>query len=78
MLSKAKITGLGACLPNEPVYNDYYESYLETSDEWIKIRTGIEARHLVTTQTLTDLAASAVSEALSNTKPAKGHGFNIF
>lgn len=38
------ISGLGMSVPEKIVKNDYFETYLETSDEWIKSRTGIEER----------------------------------
>lgn len=61
---KAQIKGFGSALPNQPVYNDYFENYLDTSDEWIQTRSGIECRYLVKEQTLTDLASIALEQAL--------------
>ena len=37
--------GVGSALPENRVPNTYFESLIETSDEWIRERTGIEARH---------------------------------
>lgn len=40
----AAITAIGVYHPEKEILNSYFESYLETSDEWIKERTGIERR----------------------------------
>ena len=47
----SKIIGTGSYLPNEAVTNDELAARLakdgvETSDEWIRSRTGIEQRYL--------------------------------
>jgi 3-oxoacyl-[acyl-carrier-protein] synthase-3 len=43
----ATITGVGSALPPRLVPNTWFEDKIETSDEWIRERTGIEARHFV-------------------------------
>ena len=43
---KVKITGTGSCLPKLRVTNDDLGQIMETSDEWIRSRTGIIARHI--------------------------------
>jgi 3-oxoacyl-[acyl-carrier-protein] synthase-3 len=43
----ATITGVGSALPPRVVPNSWFEDRIETSDEWIRERTGIEARHFV-------------------------------
>lgn len=58
------ITGIGCCLPQQKVENRQLESILDTSDEWIRTRTGICARHIIKAESLTDLAAEAAREAL--------------
>lgn len=40
-----KFTKLFSYLPGEAVSNEYFEGFLETSDEWIRQRTGISSRH---------------------------------
>lgn len=40
----ATITSIGIYHPEKEIYNSYFESYLDTSDKWIKERTGIERR----------------------------------
>jgi 3-oxoacyl-[acyl-carrier-protein] synthase-3 len=43
----ARIAGVGSCLPDKVVTNQDLEETLDTSDEWIRERTGIKRRHLV-------------------------------
>lgn len=59
-----RVLGTGGCLPRRRVTNDELSQFLDTSDEWIRQRTGIVARHVCTTETLDDLATKAASEAL--------------
>ena len=40
------ITGWGRALPEKVVTNADLEKTLDTSDEWIRERTGIERRHI--------------------------------
>lgn len=40
----ATITSIGIYHPEKEIYNSYFESFLDTSDTWIKERTGIERR----------------------------------
>jgi 3-oxoacyl-[acyl-carrier-protein] synthase-3 len=61
----ATIAGLGSVLPERVVPNAYFESLVETSDEWIRERTGIRERHFATdAQATSDLAADASRIAL--------------
>jgi 3-oxoacyl-[acyl-carrier-protein] synthase III len=56
----ATITGVGSALPPRLVPNTWFESFLDTSDEWIRDRTGIESRHFVDEGVFTsDLAVEA-------------------
>ncbi len=61
---KMKITGTGSSLPREVVSNEKIMEWVETSDEWIKERTGISSRHLSTGETVASLAADACQKAL--------------
>jgi 3-oxoacyl-[acyl-carrier-protein] synthase III len=64
---KAGVVGIGSALPEQIVTNKQFESYLDTTDEWIQRRTGIrERRHLNGTVTLTDLAFDACIDALQD------------
>jgi 3-oxoacyl-[acyl-carrier-protein] synthase III len=65
MTRHATISGVGSTLPPRIVPNSWFESRLETSDEWIRDRTGIEARHFVDDDVVTsDLAVVAARIAL--------------
>jgi 3-oxoacyl-[acyl-carrier-protein] synthase-3 len=64
---RAGVIGIGSALPEQIVTNKVFESYLDTTDEWIVRRTGIrERRHLNGTVTLTDLALEACQAALAD------------
>ena len=41
------ITGVGMYVPEKTLDNAHFESYLDTSDEWITKRTGVKIRHIV-------------------------------
>jgi 3-oxoacyl-[acyl-carrier-protein] synthase III len=61
----AAISGVGSSLPGRPVPNTYFESLVETSDEWIRDRTGIASRHFAEVGvTTSDLALEAAMGAL--------------
>lgn len=61
-----EIKGTGSALPEAVMTNDDLAQIIETSDEWIRERTGIAQRHLSTGETVADLAAKACTEALKN------------
>ncbi len=62
---RAAITALGTCVPERVVTNDDLAKMVDTSDEWIRTRTGIETRHYVEPGTPTSvIAARAASDAL--------------
>ena len=59
------ILGTGAYVPENRVTNDDMAQRVETSDEWIRSRTGIKARHFANTgQASSDLASHAAQRAL--------------
>lgn len=60
------IKGTGSCVPGKVVTNDDIAGLVETSDGWIRERTGIEERHIATEETCVDLAAEAARRALQN------------
>ena len=61
----ARITGTGSYLPDKVLSNHDLEQMVETSDEWIRDRTGIEKRHIAADgQTTCDLAEQAARRAL--------------
>lgn len=63
----ARLTGLGSHLPETVVTNDMLAERLDTSDEWIRTRTGIAQRHVAPAGVTTgDLAVAAAEAALSS------------
>lgn len=60
----AQITGWGKCMPPARLSNDDLSSIMDTSDEWIKARTGISCRRIAHVET-SDLAAVASRRALA-------------
>lgn len=61
----SKIAGTGSYLPEKVLSNKDLEAMVETSDQWITDRTGIEKRHIVADdQTTTDLAFFAAEKAI--------------
>jgi len=62
-----KIIGFGGYVPENKVTNFDLEEMMDTSDEWIKQRTGIESRHWANDdQSTSDLALQASLEAIEN------------
>lgn len=67
MTTRAVVVGLGHYLPERVVPNSEFEASLDTSDEWIRARSGIERRHFAAEgQTTSDLATDAAKAALAN------------
>jgi 3-oxoacyl-[acyl-carrier-protein] synthase III len=61
----SRITGTGAHLPGKIISNHDLEQMVDTSDEWIRTRTGIERRHVAAEgETTVDLAEHAARRAL--------------
>lgn len=64
-MSYARITGTGSYLPEKVLTNADLERLVETSDAWIRERTGIRERHVAAQdQTTCDLAEAAARRAL--------------
>lgn len=67
MTLRAVVRGVGHYLPERIVPNTEFEKTLDTSDEWIKSRSGIERRHFAAEdETTSDLATKAAQAALEN------------
>jgi len=67
MTLRAKITGTGMYVPERVVTNKDLEERMDTSDEWIRQRSGIEERHWVSEgQGPPDLAEQAARRALAD------------
>ncbi|MGI6280460.1 MAG: beta-ketoacyl-ACP synthase III [Acutalibacteraceae bacterium] len=59
-----KIVSVGKAVPENVVTNHKLSEFLDTSNEWIISKTGIESRHISSGETLTQLAAGAAESAL--------------
>jgi 3-oxoacyl-[acyl-carrier-protein] synthase III len=67
MTIRAAVRGVGHYLPDRVVPNSEFEAIVETSDEWIRSRSGIERRHFAADgQTTSDLATRAATAALAD------------
>ena len=67
MTIRAVVSGGGHFLPARVVPNSEFEGQVETSDEWIRARTGIERRHFAADgETTSDLGAAAAKAALED------------
>jgi 3-oxoacyl-[acyl-carrier-protein] synthase-3 len=67
MTIRAVVRGVGHYLPDRVVPNSDFEAIVETSDEWIRARSGIERRHFAAEgQTTSDLGTRAARAALDH------------
>lgn len=63
----SKILGIGGYVPPRKVHNKELESVLDTTDEWIQQRTGIETRHWVEpSMSTSDMALEAAKKAIAD------------
>ena len=62
----AVITGVGMYVPETVMDNKYFESIVDTSDEWIMTRTGIKERHKMVNGTTSDMATFALQDLLKS------------
>ncbi|WP_037254973.1 beta-ketoacyl-ACP synthase III [Roseobacter sp. SK209-2-6] len=66
MTRRAVVIGTGHYLPERVVENAEFEKTLDTTDEWIRSRSGIERRHFAAEgETTSDMAAAAAKAALA-------------
>ncbi|MFN2382622.1 MAG: 3-oxoacyl-ACP synthase, partial [Guyparkeria sp.] len=64
-MSYARIAGTGSFLPKKILTNKDIEKFVDTTDEWIRERTGIEERHIAADDEFTvDLAEQAALNAM--------------
>lgn len=67
MMRRAVLKGIGGYLPDQILKNEDLDPSLETSDEWIRERTGIRQRHIAAEgQTTSDLGYEAAVNALKD------------
>jgi len=66
-MTYSKIIGTGSYLPNKILTNHDLESVVDTSDSWIRSRTGIEQRHIAAENEMaSDLAINACLKAIES------------
>jgi 3-oxoacyl-[acyl-carrier-protein] synthase-3 len=63
---RAAITAISHYVPPDILDNRFFETRLETSDEWIKTRTGISERRIALSGGTSDLIIPAARQCLSN------------
>lgn len=64
-MTKSQIVGIASSLPALSVENNRFEGFLDTSDEWIRTRTGIVSRRICTQETAISLARDSAAGALA-------------
>lgn len=65
----SRLVGYGSYLPERIMTNRDFECVMDTSDEWITTRTGIQQRHFARDdETVVDMATIAAQRALENAK----------
>ena len=67
MTRRTRILGVGSFVPDRIVTNDDLTQWMDTSDEWIQKRSGIEERHWVEPDntTTSDLGLEAANKAMA-------------
>ena len=65
-MAASRIAGTGRYLPAQVLTNEALAQRIDTSDEWIRTRTGIRQRHIAADdETTSDLATHAAREAIA-------------
>lgn len=68
MRTYAKISQVAHYLPKKIVTNDDLAQQMDTSDEWIRSRTGIRQRHVATDETTSELASQVAKKLLEKSQ----------
>ena len=64
-MTYARIAATGGYLPERIMTNREFEAFIDTSDEWIRSRSGIESRHIAADdETTSDMSVAAARRAL--------------
>ena len=66
MYIRSEMVGFGHYLPPKILTNDDLSKMVETSDEWIRTRTGITVRHIAEGESTSVIAGKAVANAIKN------------
>ena len=61
-----RICGTGSCVPSFAMDNNDIAKLVDTSDEWIRERTGVVRRHIIREETTVSMASEAGQRALAN------------
>jgi 3-oxoacyl-[acyl-carrier-protein] synthase-3 len=72
MTTSARIAALGHHQPDHVLTNDDLSRMVDTSDEWIRQRTGIAERRIAREESVADMAAAAGRAALERSGAAPG------
>lgn len=64
------IIGTGSYVPSYVIDNNELSQFVDTSDEWIRERTGVERRHIASDETVVSMAAEAGRRAIDSAKIA--------
>ncbi|MCX6173636.1 MAG: ketoacyl-ACP synthase III [Ignavibacteriales bacterium] len=64
----AAITAVGMYVPDKILDNKYFESIVDTNDEWIVSRTGIRERRVMENGATSDMAVYAIQDLFKTTK----------
>ena len=67
-MTAAKITATGAYVPEREVTNEDLARVMDTSDEWIRSRTGIGSRHIAVGESTSQMAVKAAMDVLSRSR----------
>lgn len=62
----ATITAVGMYVPEKVLDNKYFESIVDTNDEWITTRTGIKERRILENGATSDMAVEAIKDLIEN------------
>ncbi|MDR1071099.1 MAG: ketoacyl-ACP synthase III [Rickettsiales bacterium] len=64
-----RLIGYGTYLPERVMTNEDFAKVMDTSDEWIRTRTGMDRRHWAAEgETVADMAVEAAARAIANAK----------
>ena len=58
------ICGTGACVPDRILDNNEIAEFVDTSDQWIQVRTGVARRRIAVEETTSSMAAEAGRQAM--------------
>ena len=71
-----KICGTGSYVPEHFLDNDDLARLVDTSDEWIRERTGVVRRHIIEDDTTVSMAVKVPGSAGRQRRGSKGAGFD--